>query len=79
MPRWLVDIGVVLADLLTVVAITAAALTAVLVAGMAVHIKAGPLAGALVVNEGLVLVALSLLVWLIFFGCHRYEPSRGGR
>lgn len=77
--RWLVDLGVVLADLLTVVAVTATALTVVLVGGMAVHITAGPLAGALFVNEGLVLVVLGLLGWLIFFGRHRYEPSRGGR
>lgn len=71
------DIGAVLRDLLPVLAATIGALAIVLVAGTVAHAKSTPLVGALVVNEGLVLLVLGLLGWLVLVGRHLY--SRGGR
>lgn len=76
MRRFLVDLGRVLADLFWVFVATVIALTIVLVGGMAAHIAAGPTAGLLFVNEGLVLVAMGLLGWLALVGRHRYGRLR---
>lgn len=73
MRRFLVDLGTVLKDLLGVFAVTVLALTVVMVGGMAAHIASGPAASLLVINEGLVLVALALLGWLALVGRYRYE------
>jgi hypothetical protein len=76
MRRFLIDLGAVLADLFWVFVATVLALTVVLVGGMAAHIAAGPQASLLVINEGLVVLALALIGWLVVVGRHRYERLR---
>lgn len=73
MRRFLVDLAVVLRDLFWVFVATVLALTVVLAGGMAAHIASGPTVSLYVVNEGLAVLALALLSWLVLVGRHRYE------
>lgn len=73
MRRFLADFGAVVRDMTWVFVVTVLALAVVLVGGLVAHVAAGPAASMLVVNEGLVLVVLALIGWLVLFGRHRYE------
>lgn len=79
MRRFLVDLGTVALDLFRVLVVTVAALTAVLLAGMAVQATAGATAALYVINEGLAATFVGLILWLTFVGRRRYDRAGGRR